>query len=61
MSIFQPSSRGVLYIITCAAPPAQRIHEFVLQAQEAGRKTCVIATPHALKLASEEQWNEKQR
>lgn len=49
MSIVQPSSRGVLYIITCAAPPAQRIHEFVSQAQEAGWKTCVIATPHALK------------
>lgn len=44
----QALTRGVLYVITCAAPPAQRIHEFVLLAQKAQWTVCLIATPHAL-------------
>ena len=44
----QPTYKGVLYIITCAAPPAQRIQDFVVMAQRAGWDVCVIATPQAL-------------
>lgn len=40
---------NVLYVIACAAPPAQRIQEFVVLAQAAGWDVCVIATPQALK------------
>lgn len=49
MSTGQPATRGVLYVITCAAPPAQRIQDFVVMAQQAGWDVCVIATPHAVK------------
>ncbi|HEU5380334.1 MAG TPA: flavoprotein [Ktedonobacteraceae bacterium] len=49
MSRVQPAGRGVLYVIACAAPPAQNVQEFVVMAQQAKWMVCVIATPHALK------------
>lgn len=39
----------VLYVITCAAPLAQHIHEFIVQAQSAQWDVCLIATPQATK------------
>ena len=39
----------VLYVIVCAAPPAQQIHELVVLAQAAQWTVCVIATPQATK------------
>ena len=42
-------SRGVLYIISCASRPAQRVQELVMLAQAAGWDVCVIATPQATK------------
>jgi len=38
---------SVLYLIVCAAPPAQKIHEFVVPAKYMGWDVCVIATPQA--------------
>ena len=40
-------STPVLYLIVCAAPPAQSIHEFVVPIQHMGWDVCVIATPQA--------------
>lgn len=37
----------VLYLIICAAPPAQRMHHFIPVLQAAGWDVCVIATPQA--------------
>ena len=37
----------VLYVIVCAAPPAQQAHEFIGLAQAANWDVCVIATPQA--------------
>jgi phosphopantothenoylcysteine decarboxylase len=37
----------VLYLIVCAAPPAQQIHEFIPLLQAAGWDVCVIATPQS--------------
>lgn len=42
-----PSSKHVLYLIICAAPPAQKMHEFIPVLQAAGWDVCVIATPQA--------------
>jgi phosphopantothenoylcysteine synthetase/decarboxylase len=39
--------RGVLYLITCAAPPARDALILVKLAQAAGWEVCVIATPSA--------------
>ena len=49
MNVSQPVTRDVLYVITCAAPPARKIQEFVVMAQQARWDVCVIATPHAVK------------
>ncbi len=38
---------SVLYLIVCAAPPAQKIHEFVVPAKYMGWDVCIIATPQA--------------
>lgn len=38
---------AVLYVVVCAAPPAQQIQDFVLLAQAAHWDVCVIATPQA--------------
>lgn len=40
---------NVLYVIACAALPAQHLHEFVLLAQQTRWDVCVIATKQALK------------
>jgi|SRR5579872_2307917 len=42
------NTRGVLYHIVCAAPPAQKVQDFVVLAQATGWDVCVIATPHAI-------------
>jgi phosphopantothenoylcysteine synthetase/decarboxylase len=39
----------VLYIITCAAPPACDVGKLVKLAQDAGWDVCVVATPQAVK------------
>jgi phosphopantothenoylcysteine synthetase/decarboxylase len=49
MSEDKTSSRGVLYVVCCAALSAQRIQDFVALAQAEGWNVCVIATPHATK------------
>ena len=38
-------SRGVLYVVVCAAPAAANVDEFVQLAQDAGWVVRVIATP----------------
>ena len=43
------STRGVLYHVVCAAPPAQHVQEFVKLAQASGWDVCLIATPQATK------------
>lgn len=40
-------SGRVLYLVVCAAPPAQAIDELVGLLQERGWKVCLIATPRA--------------
>lgn len=40
-------NRWVLYLVICAAPPAQQMHEFIPILQSAGWDVCVIATPQA--------------
>jgi phosphopantothenoylcysteine decarboxylase len=42
-----PPSARVLYLIVCAAPPAQEIGELVALLKERGWTVCVIATPRA--------------
>jgi hypothetical protein len=42
-------SRGVLYIISCASRPAQRVQDLVILSQAEGWDVCVIATPQATK------------
>ena len=37
----------ILYLMVCAAPPAQQTTQIVPQLQEAGWDVCVIATPQA--------------
>ena len=37
----------ILYLMVCAAPPAQWTHKIVPRLQEAGWDVCVIATPQA--------------
>jgi phosphopantothenoylcysteine synthetase/decarboxylase len=39
----------VLYVITCAAPPARDVGKLVKLAQDDGWDVCVIATPQAVK------------
>ncbi len=41
-------TRGVLYIVTCAAGPARDVHVLVEQAQQEGWDVCCILTPPAL-------------
>ncbi len=41
------TKQGVLYLIICAAPPAQCMQDFITNAQAAGWDVCVIATPQA--------------
>jgi phosphopantothenoylcysteine synthetase/decarboxylase len=46
------SNKQVLYLMTCAAPPTQKIHEFIPALQSAGWDVCVIATPQAARWIS---------
>ncbi len=41
------SNKQVLYLIICAAPPAQQMHEFIPVLQSNRWDVCVIATPQA--------------
>ena len=41
------NTQAVLYLVVCAAPPAQHIQEFIQLAQDAKWDVCVIATPQA--------------
>ncbi len=47
-----PTSRGVLYIISCASRPAQRVPDLVLAAQTAGWEVCVVVTPQGTKFVN---------
>jgi phosphopantothenoylcysteine decarboxylase len=49
------SSERVLYLIVCAAPPAQQIHERIPTLQEAGWDVCIIATPQAVRWIDSKQ------
>src|SRR5260370_18814731 len=40
-------NKYVLYLIICAAPPAQHMQDFIQLLQSAGWDVCVIATPQA--------------
>ena len=42
-------NRPILYLIICAAPPAQHIQEFVAKVQQNGWDVCIIATPQAMR------------
>jgi phosphopantothenoylcysteine synthetase/decarboxylase len=44
----KPRSRGMLYIVVCAAPPAAEVQDLVKLAQAAGWEVAVTATPDAL-------------
>src|SRR5258708_3322307 len=47
MSELVPPHAPVLYLVVCAAPPAQQTQEVVPLLQAAGWDVCVIATPQA--------------
>src|SRR2546430_4154194 len=47
MEHYPRAARRVLYVIVCAAPPAQRIGELVELVQRRNWTVCVIATPRA--------------
>jgi phosphopantothenoylcysteine synthetase/decarboxylase len=49
MSKIPPTTRGVLYIISCASRPAQRVPDLVQAAQAARWDVVVIVTPQATK------------
>jgi phosphopantothenoylcysteine decarboxylase len=44
-----PVSRGVLYVIACAAPPAREAGNLVTAAQQDGWTVCLLATPSAVR------------
>jgi phosphopantothenoylcysteine synthetase/decarboxylase len=46
------SKKPVLYLIICAAPPAQHIHHFIPELQSAGWDVCAITTPQATRWVS---------
>jgi phosphopantothenoylcysteine decarboxylase len=41
------TKQRILYLIICAAPPAQHMQDFITNAQAAEWEVCVIATPQA--------------
>jgi phosphopantothenoylcysteine synthetase/decarboxylase len=47
MSELDQEKKRILYVIVCAAPPAQYIDEFIRRVQKIGWDVCVIATPQA--------------
>lgn len=48
------TSKPVLYVIACAAPPVLRIHEVVTQATERGWDACLVLTPTAERWLADE-------
>ena len=42
-------SRGVLYVIACAAPPAREVGTLVTAAQHEGWTVCLLVTPSAVR------------
>lgn len=40
---------AVLYVVSCAAPPAREVRKLITPAQAAGWDVCLIATPQATK------------
>lgn len=42
-------TRGVLYVIACAAGPAREVSRLVTAAQREGWDTCLLATPAAVR------------
>lgn len=48
-------SKGILYLIICAAPPAQQAYEHIPALQKAGWDVCVIATPQATRWIDSKQ------
>jgi phosphopantothenoylcysteine synthetase/decarboxylase len=44
----EPASRGMLYVVVCAAPPAAEVQDLVKLAQAAGWEVAVTTTPDAL-------------
>ncbi|GAA2114909.1 flavoprotein [Actinomadura alba] len=49
------NGRGVLYLVTCAAPPAADAEILVRLAQSAGWRVCVIASPLGLRFLDAER------
>jgi len=49
-----PVSRGVLYVIACAAPPAREVGTLVTAAQQEGWTVCLLATPSAVRFLDAE-------
>ena len=47
MNETRPDPTAVLYLVVCAAPPTQQIHDFIRLAHASAWDVCVIATPHA--------------
>lgn len=43
-----PGTKGVLYTVVCAAPPAQQVQDFVALALTSQWDVCVFATPEAV-------------
>lgn len=46
------NKQPVLYLIICAAPPAQHMQEFITIAQADGWDVCIIVTPQATRFIS---------
>jgi phosphopantothenoylcysteine decarboxylase len=44
-----PVSRGVLYVIACAAPPSREVATLVTAAQQEAWTVCLLATPSAVR------------
>jgi phosphopantothenoylcysteine decarboxylase len=44
---YYQNHKNVVYLVVCAAPPAQHVQDFVKLAQEANWDVCMIATPQA--------------
>lgn len=42
------NTQAVLYLVVCAAPPAQHVQDFIALAQDAKWDVCVLATPPAM-------------
>lgn len=42
-------SRGVLYVIACAAPPAREVGTLITAAQQEGWTVCLLVTPSAVR------------